>query len=193
MNTKSVLTVLLGFVVGAAGVGFYFLLQPESQQPIAEKPILKLPRDASARDISRCAANMGTHYTQPEASVDINKPFAGPTYAYWGPTGEVLAIEYHISEEGLKTFEGPFAVNLQTEFERSDRGVFRFEEHLFPLFGAAYESFEIKFQDQGHTGYETPHYDFHAWTKSEEYRAPLVCERGEYRAQDIEGIDLSPF
>lgn len=166
--------VFLALIIGL-GSGFSYANYTKEKP---QKPILTLPTDAKSRNISNCTDGDGTHFTQPQFATTPDKIWGGPTYVYWQPTGEVTAIEYHISEEGLKTLTGPNAINpLDGEATRDDRGTYKVKDFPFPLHGAAYESFDLKFQDQGHEGFPKPHYDIHIWTKSPQERAGLICPK----------------
>jgi hypothetical protein len=96
-----------------------------------------MPMDT--KGIGGCIPTMGYHYAKPK-----NWPF-GPIYGYY--KGKPVFSEVMISK---------------ADFDAGKS----WNDLLKPLPGYHIDHVDIWFEPNGHPGYETPHYDIHAWYMS---------------------------
>jgi len=159
------LSILAGLTV-TSSIGWYVASQESNSKNVTtNEPVkLTLPTDATARNISDCFDRKGVHFSRPADAINAEKPWGGPTYAYWPATGQVTAIEYHIKESELKR-------------ARTDPASIANEE--YNLKGANYDHFTLVFQPNGHSGYAVPHYDIHAYVIDKAQRDALKCPKNE--------------
>ena len=162
METKKIAVIALAFLVGF-GAGWFGFDSYGTKAP--KKVNLKLPPEPAASDVSNCVLSHGVHYSTAEAIPSMDKGIAGPTYMYAQNTGEVVGIEYHVTEQALKDWENPQLYNI----EREPSWQFPIP---FDLKGANYDHMLLSWVG-GHPGLLKPHIDIHLFTITAEERARL--------------------
>jgi len=126
-----------------------------------------LPPEPAASDLSNCVVGHGIHYSTPDAIPEPGKGVAGPTFMYAPNSGEVVGIEYHITEKAFKDWKNPEL------YDQSKEPTWQFPVP-FDLQGANYDHFVISWTG-GHPGFLFPHIDLHVFTITPEERA-RICD-----------------
>src|SRR5579872_1927884 len=91
---------------------------------------------ADTKGFLGCIPTMGYHYANPK-----KWPF-GPIYGYYN--GKATFTEIMVSKEAFESGKS-------------------WNDQLKPLPGYHIDHVDFWFEAHGHPGYETPHYDIHAW------------------------------
>ncbi|MBI2450362.1 MAG: hypothetical protein HYV47_02375 [Candidatus Nealsonbacteria bacterium] len=164
MNLKIIPAIIIFALLGTL-IGWYSNIYFEKST--VEKELAQanpqLPEDAVK--VSPCFREHGAHFIRPAEAGDVTSPFTGPDYIVEEKTGEVVGIEYHVSQEALINDEKRMS---DLRIKNKEGELLPLSELLFPLFYFKYASADIRFLPKGHPGYEIPHYDLHTWFVTQE-------------------------